>query len=97
MLRTPGWLVCVGGFIQQLGRIRADARWPIRNATKIRDEVERITLDFMVAAGRWGAGTAGPPRLGPILGNELPGLMFRHSASSLSHVDDALRREAYRQ
>ncbi len=78
--------------MHQLGRIRADAKWPIRNAKKIRDEVDAITIRFMVAVVKAGTQGAGHPRLGPILGSKLLPLIFRepHAAKAL---DDALKAE----
>ena len=57
--------------LHQLGRIRAEAKWPIRDAKKIRDEVDAITIRLMVAVVRAGTQGAGHPRLGPILGSKL--------------------------
>ncbi len=78
--------------MHQLGRIRADAKWPIQNAKKIRDEVDAITIRFMVAVVRAGTEGAGHPRLGPILGSKLLPLIFRepHARQAL---EDALKAE----
>jgi hypothetical protein len=82
------------GFMQQLGRIRAEARWPVRNAKEIVAEVDQITLRFMVAVGRMGTGNAGPPRLGPILGERLTALVFGiHGGPSSPTINEALRSE----
>jgi hypothetical protein len=81
-------------FIDQLGRIRAEAKWPIRNREEIADEVDAITRRFMVAVGKWGAGKAGPPRLGPVLGEHLFGLVFiNQKAGASQSLDDALLAE----
>lgn len=58
-------------FMTQLGRIRAEARWPIRNAKAIRDEVDAILRRFVLAVARAGAEQAGSPRLGPVMGDKL--------------------------
>jgi hypothetical protein len=78
--------------MHQLGRIRADAKWPIKNAQKIRNEVDAIETRFMVEVVRAGTRGAGHPRLGPIIGSELLPLIFRetHAAEAL---DAALKAE----
>jgi hypothetical protein len=80
-------------FTDQLGRIRADARWPMRNAQEIVAEVDAITVRLMVAMGRWGTKKVGPPRLGPILGDRLAGLVFGKRESARQHLDEALSAE----
>jgi hypothetical protein len=75
--------------LHQLGRIRADAKWPIRDAKKIRDEVDAITIRFMVAVVRAGTQGAGHPRLGPILGSKLLLLIF-HEPRAKQALEDAL-------
>ncbi|MGA9874251.1 MAG: hypothetical protein WBQ21_00390 [Solirubrobacteraceae bacterium] len=79
-------------FMQELGRIRTDAKWPIRNAKQIVAEVDSITIRFMVSLARWAQNEAEVPRLGPILGSVLLPLIFREARSSLS-LDEALKRE----
>jgi hypothetical protein len=78
--------------MHQLGRIRAEAKWPIRNAKKIRDEVDAITIRFMVAVVRAGTQGAGHPRLGPILGSKLLPLIF-HEPRAAHALDEALKAE----
>jgi hypothetical protein len=78
--------------MHQLGRIRAEAKWPICNAGEIRDEVDAITIRFMVAVVRAGTQGAGHPRLGPILGSTLLPLIFREP-HSVQALDDALKAE----
>lgn len=79
--------------MHQLGRIRREAKWPIRNAKEIVAEVDAIVVRFMVAVVRHGTQKdAGPPRLGPILGSKLMTLVLRESNSSQS-LDDALKAE----
>lgn len=80
-------------FVNELGRIRADARWPIRHAQEIVDEVDAITRRLAVAMGKWGAGKAGPPRLGPILGERLAGLVFGTRRSARQKLNEALSAE----
>ena len=80
-------------FKHQLGRIRADAKWPIRNAKEIVAEVDAITIRLMVAVVRAGTQTdVGPPRLGPILGSKLLPLISREPPSAQA-LDDALKAE----
>jgi hypothetical protein len=79
--------------VDQLGRIRADAKWPIRNAQQIVAEVDAITIRLMVAVAKWGAEKAGPPRLGPILGERLAGLVFGTRESARQQLDEALSAE----
>lgn len=62
---------------QQLGRIRAEARWPVRHAKEIRSEVDEIRINLMIAVAKMGTGKAGPPQLGPILGEKLLLLILR--------------------
>jgi hypothetical protein len=71
--------------MHQLGRIRAEAKWPIKNAKKIRDEVDAIETRFMVEVVRAGTQGTGHPRLGPVIGSELLPLIFRET-----HADEAL-------
>lgn len=78
--------------MHQLGRIRAEAKWPIRNAKKIRDEVDAITIRFMVAVVRAGTQGAGHPRLGPILGSNLLPFIF-HEPHAAQALDEALKAE----
>jgi hypothetical protein len=78
--------------MHQLGRIRREAKWPIRNAKEIVAEVDAIVVRFMVAVVRYGTQKDGLPRLGPILGSKLLPLVLRESSSSQS-LDEALERE----
>jgi hypothetical protein len=79
--------------MQQLGRIRREAKRPIRNAKEIVAEVDAIIVRFMVAIVRHGSEQdAGPPRLGPILGSKLLPLILREPSSSQS-LDETLKRE----
>jgi hypothetical protein len=80
-------------FADHLGRIRAEAKWPMRNARKIVDEVDAITVRLMVAIGRWGVHRAGPPRLGPILGDKLLRLVLDAQESAGRQLDAALKAE----
>lgn len=80
-------------FADQLGRIRAEAKWPMRNAKQIRDEVDEITVRLMVAMAKWGANRAGPPRLGPILGDKLLRLVLDAQRSAGHRLDEALKAE----
>jgi hypothetical protein len=79
--------------MHQLGRIRADAKWPIRDAKKIVAEVDAITIRFMVAVVRAGTRTdVGAPRLGPILGSKLLPLILREPRAAHA-LEDALKAE----
>jgi hypothetical protein len=78
--------------LHQLGRIRAEAKWPIRDAKKTRDEVDAITIRLMVAVVRAGTQGAGHPRLGPILGSKLLPLIF-HEPHAKQVLEDALKAE----
>jgi hypothetical protein len=80
-------------FTDRLGQIRAEAKWPLRNAKQIRDEVDEITVRLMVAIGRWGVGRTGPPRLGPILGDKLLRLIVDSQESARHQLDAALKAE----
>jgi len=78
--------------MHQLRRIRAEARWPIKNAGKIRNEVDAITTRFMVEVVRAGTQGTGHSRLGPVIGSKLLPLVFRE-APAPSSIDEALRAE----
>jgi hypothetical protein len=78
--------------MHQLGRIRAEARWPIKNADKIVIEVDKITTRFMVEVVRAGTQGTGHPRLGPIIGSTLLPLIFQESRSA-DALDTALKAE----
>jgi len=82
-----------GAFADHLGQIRAQAKWPVRNAKQIRDEVDAITVRLMVAVARFGAERAGPPRLGPILGDKLLRLIVDSQESAEHQLDTALEAE----
>jgi hypothetical protein len=95
--KTPGMsyvelLARYQKIMQQLGRIRADAKWPIRNAKEIVTEVDAIMVRFMVAVVRFGAQKSGPPRIGPILGSKLLPLVLR-DGNSTQVINEALKKE----
>jgi len=80
-------------FSQQLGRVKREAHWPIRHAKEIRAEVDRIREDLMVATAKMGMGKAGPPALGPILGEKLLGLILREKGLTQQRLNERLRAE----
>jgi hypothetical protein len=80
-------------FAAQLTRIRAEAKWPLRDAEKIVAEVDAISTRFMVAVGRWGIGRTGPPRLAPILGERLVELVIGDQEPLYAKIDAALSAE----
>jgi hypothetical protein len=84
-------------FSQQLGRIKSEARWPIRHAKEIRAEVDRIREDLLVATAKMGTGKAGPPALGPILGVKLLPLILPERKGGLTQrrLNERLRAEGF--
>jgi hypothetical protein len=83
----------LAAFGRGLGPVRVEARWPTHNAAAIANELDQINARLMVAVTRWSAGTHGAPRLGPITGERLSGLVFRNRLTSKERINDALRAE----
>lgn len=75
-----------------LGRIRAEAKWPIRDAKNIKNEVDAIVIRLMVEVVRSGTQGTGHVALGPILGSTLVPLIF-HEPHSGEALDKALKAE----
>jgi len=91
---TPAELQArLSALLGQLGRIRGDARWPIRNAKAIQAEIDAVAVRLVVAVGKEVAGHAGPPRLRPILGDKLFRLVLGPSKATITRktLDDAMR------
>lgn len=80
-------------FAQQLSRIKSEARWPIRHAKEIRAEVDRIRVDLMVATAKMGTWKAGPPQLGPIMGEKLLPLILPEKGLTQRGINERLRAE----
>lgn len=80
-------------FMQGLNRIHIHARWPTPKAEEIRTEVDEIYARFFVALDKWTSGDEGPPRLGPIIGEHLSGLVFPGKPTVRQRVNEALAAE----
>lgn len=77
-------------FVSALGRVKAHARRPLRNAAAIRDEVDNIIARFAVVVARLARdGTV--PKLGPVIGDRIHGLVMGGRKSSADKLDTALR------
>lgn len=79
--------------MQGLNRIRTHASWPTPNAEQIRAEVDEIYARFFVALDKWTSGEEGPPRLGPIIGEQLSGLVFPGKPTVRQRINEALTGE----
>ena len=83
-------LEAYGSVIEHLAKIRSDARWPVKDAGAIREEIDEIQARFMIALGLFGDGKEGAPRLGPIVGDKLARLIFGKHRSAMAKLDARL-------
>jgi hypothetical protein len=88
----------LANFVRAIGRVRVAARWPRRNAHAIVAELDAINGRFMVAMAKWASDhhpNDGPPRLGPIVGERLSGLVFPGQIQARERVDAVLREAGF--
>jgi len=79
-----------GNFTAAVIRVRTIARRPLRNAQAIRDECDEILKRLYVEKARMERdGT--PPKLGPIIGSRINGLVMGSRGSPIEKINDAVR------
>ncbi len=69
-------------FLADTSRVRTYARWPIRNATAIRAEINDIQIRFTVAVGKWELHGESMPDLRALIGGTLFPLVFPQTSDA---------------